>query len=100
PKGASVRDVESLFRGTGAIRGAVDAAYYLERVTAPEGEERARISSAKMRKGMAPQAFTVRMTDEHGLELVPEREKAPTAPPMPVTSEERVFAAIVAAVDG
>jgi hypothetical protein len=73
-KGASLRDAESLFRGTGAIRGGVDTAYYFERVNAEAGAPTARLTSVKSRKGMPAASFSIRLTDARGLELVDDRK--------------------------
>jgi len=95
PKNASSKDAESLFRGTGAVRGAVDHAYYFERVSGRETPS-ARISSVKTRNGSSACApFTVSLSDDRGLALADERRATSKARP-PRTDAERLFAFIAA----
>ena len=95
PKAASLSDAESLFRGTGATRSKVDSAFYFQRLaTGPNGEERAKVTPVKTRKGVAPDGFVIQITDERGVELF-EGDLSP-ALPAPVTDEDKVCAAVAA----
>ncbi len=90
PKGASLKDVESLFRGTGAIRGGVDSAFYFEKVKAEASVSQARVTNVKARKGSKPEPFSIQLTDSRGLELVDDRTPKAAAPV--AGDEERLFA--------
>jgi hypothetical protein len=95
PKAASLRDVESLFRGTGATRGKVDQAFYFQRLaTGPNGEDRAEVVPVKTRKGVKPDSFVIQITDARGVELF--NGDPLTSKPSPVTDEEKLCAAVAA----
>lgn len=98
PKSAKVKDVEGLFYG-GTLRGAVDSAYYFDRLPAPDGESRARVTNIKVRKGTPPDPFAIRLTGAGGVELFTE-EKKQARKAETLTDADRVHAAIVAAPDG
>lgn len=71
-KAATVNDVESLFRGTGAIRAKVDSAYYfnlLEKDEATGTVTAEVLPIGKCRKGQPAKAFTIELTNS-GLRIV------------------------------
>jgi hypothetical protein len=65
PKSSSLKDVETLFRGSGAIRGAVDNAYHFGVHRNDQGAKVVRLTSVKSRKGIAPEPFTIRMASTY-----------------------------------
>lgn len=69
PKASTSRDAESLFRGTGALRAAVDTAIHVEKL--PGADLRMKATCAKVRKGEKKfDPFTVSLASATGVQLV------------------------------
>jgi hypothetical protein len=72
-------------------------AFYLRRLAdGPNGEPRAEVTPVKSRKGVAPAAFKIQLTDERGVELFGDSVEPHPQPAPPLADDDRVHAAIMA----